>query len=279
MTTPEQKFWSWKNSQGDFNIHYIEKGAGDSHVILLHGFAANTYTWRNTIDPLVNAGYHVWAIDLLGFGASDKPLNAPYGLDLYIDQLEAFIKAKAIDKAHLIGNSMGGGIFLELTLKFPDFVRSLTLVNAMGHPMNLPVFLKFARWSPEMAKPLLSRTVIKTALRDLIVKKESLSEAQVDAYWIPLSQQGGKEAFLKLLQMFDNELMEKMVPTFHRIAVPTLIIWGDRDSLIPVSHAELFHEEIKDSKLLIIKDCGHIPQEEEPQIFNTNILAFLKSQQ
>jgi pimeloyl-ACP methyl ester carboxylesterase len=132
-----------------------------------------------------------------------------------------------------------------------------------------------ARSSPTMAKPLISRSLIKTAISDIIYKKEALSEQQIDAYWMPLEQPGGKEAFLELLQMFDNKLLEKMQESFHRIKVPTLIIWGDHDRLIPVAHATLFHQEIPNAELMIIKDCGHIPQEEEPDLVNSRLLDFL----
>jgi pimeloyl-ACP methyl ester carboxylesterase len=276
MHPSEQTFWLWQREPSQSNrIFYIEKGSGSNHVILIHGFAAHSYTWRYAIEPLVKAGYHVWAFDLLGFGSSDKPIGAPYGLDLFINQISAFITAKGIPSAHFVGNSLGGGISIGFALHSPDLVKSLTLINAMGHPMQLPFFLQMARSSPTMAKPLISRSLIKTAISDIIYKKEALSEQQIDAYWMPLEQPGGKEAFLELLQMFDNKLLEKMQESFHRIKVPTLIIWGDHDRLIPVAHATLFHQEIPNAELMIIKDCGHIPQEEEPDLVNSRLLDFL----
>lgn len=277
MHPSEQTFWLWQRQHDQSHrIHYIEKGSGNNHVILIHGFAAHSYTWRYTIEPLVKAGFHVWSIDLLGFGSSEKPLGAPYGLDLFIDQINAFMDSKDIPTAHFVGNSLGGGISIGFALHSPNRVKSLTLIASMGHPMQLPFFLQMARTSPMIAKPLISRSLIKTAIRDIIYKKDGLSEQQIDAYWIPLTQPGGKEAFLQLLQMFDNALLEKMGGSFHQIKIPTLIIWGDHDGLIPVAHAKLFHQEIPHSELMIIKECGHIPQEEEPDLVNSRLLDFLQ---
>lgn len=229
------------------------------------------------MTPLAKAGYHVWAIDLLGFGSSDKPINAPYGLDLFVDQIQAFMDSKGIPSAHFVGNSMGGGVSIGVALQAPNRVKSLTLIASMGFPMQLPFFFKMARTSPSIAKPLISRSLIKTAIRDIIYKKDSLSEQQIDAYWMPFTQPGGKEAFLELLRMFDNDLLEKMSASLKKISCPVLIIWGDHDSLIPVTHAKLFQQAIPHAELLIIKDCGHIPQEEEPDSVNARLLDFLQT--
>lgn len=275
QTSSDLSFWMWQHNKELYQIRYIEKGSGDKNVLLIHGFAANTYTWRYIIDPLAKAGYHVWAIDLLGFGESDKPETAEYGLELYLDQILTFMNSKGISKASLIGNSMGGGVAATFTLRNEKRVNSLILIDAMGYPMELPFVLDASRLAPSIVKPFLSRFIIDASLKHIVYDKNSVTDQQVDAYWVPMTKPGGKEAFLKLLQTFDNETLKKLSLEFKHIKVPTLIIWGDADPLIPVSHAHKFKNDIPNSQLQIIERTGHIPQEEKPEIVIPLLINFL----
>ena len=99
LFTPEEQqrlregkqFWEWSSPHGPLAIHYVEKGEGPNHILLIHGFRSHIFTWKEIIDPLAKAGYHVWAIDLLGFGLSDKPDANIYNLDFFTEQINAFI--------------------------------------------------------------------------------------------------------------------------------------------------------------------------------------------
>src|SRR5262249_27385797 len=148
-----QTFWQWNYSSKTYNIHYIERGEGANHVLLLHGFGAHSYTWRFMVDELAKAGYHVWSIDLIGFGYSDKPRGVAYDLHLFTEQIEAFMQAKQIDQPSLIGNSMGGGLALNLVVNRPDHYRSLILIDALAFPIKLPFYFAVTKSMGKLVKP------------------------------------------------------------------------------------------------------------------------------
>ena len=109
----EKKVWVWNSPYGPLATHYEEAGEGDKHLFLVHGFRANTFTWRHLIQPLAEAGYHVWAVDLIGYGLSVKPPHVPYGIDFFTEHMLAFMVDHQINTCCLMGNSMGGGLVLN----------------------------------------------------------------------------------------------------------------------------------------------------------------------
>jgi pimeloyl-ACP methyl ester carboxylesterase len=269
-------FWEWSSPYGPLAIHYIEKGEGTKHVLLLHGFRAHTYTWRHLIDPLAKAGYHVWAIDLIGYGLSDKPNNATYHIDFFVQQVDAFMEAKGISKAHLIGNSMGGGLALLIALDRPHRAKSLTLISALGYPLDMPLYLSLGKHISQIWAPFLGPRMVRRCLYDIVCNKELVSDEQVEAYCLPYRFPGGITASLLTLRQFDNQYLIEMGKRYSTLLYPMLIIWGDYDWLIPVSHYEKFLNDFPNAKRLLIRDCGHIPQEEAPEQVLAAILEFLQ---
>jgi pimeloyl-ACP methyl ester carboxylesterase len=264
-------FWSWNGRQ----IHYLEKGTGSKHIVLLHGFAANTYTWRNQVDELVKKGFHVWALDFLGFGFSDKPQDVDYDADLYRSQVLDFMDAMHIPKAHLVGHSMGGIVALNLAGNEPRRFHSLTLIDSTGYEMELPFVFSLTKKMGKTLLPLFSRTLIHQILKQLYYDHSLITQEQIDAYWTPFKLAGSRETTLKILKMFDNQIFRDQQPTYKNIKIPTLIIFGKEDRWIPISHLELFTKDIPHAKQAVIDNCGHAPQEECPEEFNRIFLKFL----
>jgi pimeloyl-ACP methyl ester carboxylesterase len=271
-------FWEWETPQGNWQVHYTEQGKGSKHLLLIHGFRAHTFTWRHLIDPLVQAGYHVWTIDLIGYGLSDKPINASYDADFFIHQLKSFMEAKNISSAHLIGNSMGGGLALKLTLDHPKCVQSLTLINALGYPLDLPFHFYLTRHLGPLWQPFLSPTVIRLGLQQIVFDPKMVSEDQVIAYSFPYQLPGGTQASLATLKQFDEQKLIDLSQRYPSLNHPLLIIWGDQDKLIPITHYEKFIKEFPHADRLLIPNCGHIPQEEKPNLVSQEILKFLDKQ-
>lgn len=269
-------FWEWHSDYGPLAMHYIEKGQGSNHILLMHGFRAYSYTWRALIDPLAEAGYHVWAIDLIGYGLSDKPINAIYNVDFFVQQVKAFMDAKNITKAHLVGNSMGGGLALCIALSHPKYVHSLTLLSALGYPLDMPFYIFLARHISQIWTPFLSSTMIRYGLQQIVYNKDQITDEQVEAYRLPYRLPGGIAASLLTLQQFDNRILAEMRKYYASFSYPTLIIWGDHDILIPIQHYERFIQDFPHASKLLITNCGHIPQEEEPQQVLTAMLDFLQ---
>lgn len=269
-------FWTWNSSYGDFDIHYEERGTGSKHVLLLHGFAANTYTWKALLEPLAEAGYHVWAIDLLGYGLSDKPENVPYGLDLFLSQISNFIKAKNISPTHIIGNSMGGGLALGTALAHPEIIKSLILIDAFGYPISL-LPLEIGRTLGPVLKPFMGRFLINAILHQVMHDSNKITEEQIEAYTLPLQMPGGREALYATLQNFNEKQLLKQISEYPRLHLPMLIIWGKEDSWFKLHHYERFLKDFPQAKGVLIPNCGHIPQEECPQEVIKAIFTFLKS--
>lgn len=269
-------FWKWHSPHGPLAMHYIEKGEGTRHLLLLHGFRAHSYTWRSLIDPLAKAGYHVWAIDLIGFGLSDKPDQGAYNVEFFVQQVNAFMDAQGIAKAHLVGNSMGGGLALSIALAHPNRVNSLILLSALGYPLDLPLYLSIGRHISQIWIPFLNPTMVRQSLKQIVYQKDKISDEQVEAYSLPYRFPGGLTASLLTLRNFDNQRLVEMGQHYATLPYPILVIWGDHDTLIPVSHYEKFLHDFPHAERLLITNCGHIPQEEAPQEVLAAVLAFLK---
>lgn len=274
-----KQFWEWHSPYGALATHYIEKGEGSRHVILLHGFRAHTYTWKALIDPLVDAGYHVWAIDLIGFGLSDKPDHAVYSPDFFVEQIHAFMESKGIAEAHMIGNSMGGGLALSLAINYPEQVRSLTLLNALGYPLEMPFYLSLGKYVTKIYPAFLGPTMIRYGLKQIMYDQELVTDEQVEAYSLPYRFPGGVHASLLTLDNFDNQVLVEMERHYPSLHTPTLVIWGDHDHLIPLSHYEKFVKDFPSAEKLLINNCGHIPQEETPEEVLAVLLPFLKKEE
>lgn len=271
-------FWQWHSAYGPLDIHYVERGEGPNHLLFLHGFRAHTYTWRHLIDPLAKAGYHVWAIDLIGYGLSDKPDDAPYTIDFFAEQVKAFMDAKNISQAHFVGSSMGGGLALNVALTFPEQITSLTLIGALGYPLDLPFHLTIGRYLGQLWAPFMGPSIIRSGLEEIIFKKEMISQEQVDAYCLPYRFPGGITASLLTLGQFDNQKLKKISACYSMIRRPLLIVWGEYDTLIPKTHYEKFLADFPSAQCLLIPNCGHIPQEEEPSQVLSSLLNFLQEQ-
>jgi pimeloyl-ACP methyl ester carboxylesterase len=270
-------FWAWPSSYGSLTMHYVEKGEGSKHILLLHGFRSHTYTWRYLIEPLAQAGYHVWAIDLIGYGLSDKPDHVHYNNDFFVQQVEDFMEAHGISNAHLVGNSMGGGLAINVALAHPHRVCSLTLLSALGYPLDFPLYLSISRYCDQFWAPFLGPKMVRRCLNEIVFKQELITNEQVEAYCLPYRFPGGITASLLTLQQFDNQWLVEMGRHYSNLTIPMLVIWGERDLLLPVSHYEKFLKDFPNAERLLISRCGHIPQEEEPQEVLTVMFPFLQN--
>lgn len=268
-------FWQWDLSGDTYAIHYIERGQGPRHVIFLHGFAAHSFTWRYMIDELAREGYHVWSMDLIGSGLSDKPLEVAYDLQLFTHQIEAFMQAKHIPQASLVGNSMGGGLALAMAIKLPHCVQSLVLIDAFAFPMKLPSYFAIAKSLGKWSKPFMGNFAVKQILKQVIYDPNKILEEQVQAYAFPLHTSGGKDAFLKTLQNFTEKDIERLTLHYKDIHVPLLIIWGEKDVWMPLHYFHKVAQAFPKAKTFLIPNCGHAPQEECPAEVNQALLHFL----
>lgn len=256
---------------------YVSSGAAAETIVFIHGFSSSLYSWRACLEPL-SKRYRVIALDLKGFGFSEKP-ESEYTTGEYVDFVIHFMDALGLEKATLCGNSMGGGIAWRAALKYPDRVNRLILVDSGGYVSSrsdLPFIMKLARL-PGMEKLfslLTTRSQIRSSLQSAYLDDEQVTERTVDAYYYPMRTEGAMYAVLAMLRR-SRSVTEKWQGRIAELDLPTFIIWGADDTWIPVEDAKKFHRDIAGSQLLIVPECGHLPQEETPDEFVMAVLDFM----
>lgn len=251
-------------------IYYLDRGTGPV-IVLVHGLGDEGSIWKQSIGPLAR-NHHVIALDLIGFGHSDKPL-LDYRPDTFVDFLGGFLHALHIGRASFVGNSLGGWVAAELTLLHPELVDRLVLVDAGGYGelsdhMDRRMALAL-RLSTREDYRYLSRFTFYD-------KKFYPSDAFLDYAMTERVKRGDGytisksiESLLRREDVLDNRL--------GGIKRPTLIVWGRGDRLVPVSVGEKFKRDIKGSHLVVLEKCGHIPQLECPAELNAALVDFFQN--
>jgi pimeloyl-ACP methyl ester carboxylesterase len=276
---------SWGERQAfDHNgikINYYEAGQGPP-VILLHGFGACTYTWRY-LAPALAQDHRVLALDLKGYGLSDKPADGKYAMSDQADLVVAFIQAQDLHDLTLIGHSMGGGVTLMTYFKVrgdnPARIKKLVLIDSAGYPQKMPWFIRFAKIPVvnTIGGRLLSpRFVTTLVLRKCYYNKEKITEEQIDTYAYYSSLPGAREAVIETAKQIVPVDIEAVTGQYQTISVPTLIIWGADDAVVPLAVGQNFKRDIPGSELVVLPKCGHIPPEEEVAETNRLVADFLR---
>ncbi len=247
-------------------IRYVEAGAG-STVILLHGLGGSSQAWQLNIAPLAEK-FHVFVPDQIGFGKSDKPL-VNYRIRTYVDFLDQFCKQLKIDRASLVGNSMGGWIAAAFTAAFPDRVDKLVLEDAAGYapPKDFDTRVFFA------LNPT-TREGMKVLAAKVFYNKMFLTDAAIDAAIAARLAAGDGFTIKSITESIirGEDFLDDTVKTIKR---PTLIIWGRQDGLVSLAEGERFNKDIAGSKLVVFDECGHIPNVEKAAEFNAAVIKFL----
>jgi pimeloyl-ACP methyl ester carboxylesterase len=244
------------------NIHYFEAGRGPV-VIFLHGLGAVKEVWLSSMGAL-SGNYHVYAIDQLGFGHSDKPL-IDYKIASWVDFLQAFMQSQNIAKATIVGNSVGGWIATEFAVRHPEMLDKLVLVDSAGLPWR----------QGGAAVPLNPSSIAetRTLLEALFYDKKNVTDQLVlQVFTNHMRSNDGYTIQRTLVGFAQPQFEDDKLKSIH---APTLVVWGRQDELIGVDRAEKFRDSIPGAKLVIIEQCGHVPQIEKPEEFNRALLEFL----
>jgi len=265
---------------GRFRVRYLTVGAIESPVILLHGLGASSDIWMHNIEALA-LQYRVYAPDLAGFGKSERP-ETPLTPYAYTQFLYDFMNALGIGKASLVASSFGGAIALLTAVMYPEKVERLVVVGSAGFGREIAWTLR------AMSLPLIgeiltypSRQGVRAFFRQAVYNPAVITSSFVNLYYGYFASPGFREYLLKLVRMMVDihgvkaELVGPAVWNLRDITQPTLILWGDRDRIIPVELAYFAKKRIRGSELHIFKDCGHIPFYERPEEFNKLTREFL----
>ena len=242
------------------NIHYFEAGQGPA-VFLLHGIGGAKELWMGNIGALA-AGYHVYAIDQIGFGHSDKPF-LDYKIATFVDFLYAFMQTQNIGKAAVVGNSFGGWIALDFAIQHPGMVEKLVLVDSAGLAWLQPL--------AEMNPSALAAT--RTLIESVFYDKKMISDDAVRQVFTDRMRDNVGYTIQRTVAGFATPQFEDA--KLAAIHVPTLVMWGRQDELIPLASGEKLRDGISGAKLVVFDQCGHVPQIEKSDEFNRALLEFL----
>lgn len=261
-------------------LAYEEYGSGHP-VVLLHGFGASTYSWRQVAVSL-SASNKVICVDLMGFGHSEKPSGESYTLDRQASLLKQFLANKNIDSPVLVGHSYGGGVCLSLLNQIrqdpSQRVSGLILVDTICYQQRFPLFIKTLR-SPclrNMAFGLMSpRRSVSNLLKLVYYRDDRITTETVNEYVSRLESKGAREALVSTAKHILPGDMQGFVRSYSDISVPTLIIWGEHDKIVPISLGKKLSADIPGASFTVIDDCGHAPQEELPEQTASVVKAFL----
>lgn len=261
-------------------LHCESYGSGDP-IIALHGLGGTLYSWRNLKGAFPN--HQLILIDLKGAGDSPKPRDKHYSIQDQVDLIYQFILEHDLKNLTVMGNSYGGAVSLVLAIQLcrddPDRFASLILIDSGGYNKDLPSHLKILKtpvigW---LALHLRSvRASIKQVLRDSYYDRDKITDEQIDAYTKPVVAPGGRYGMLQTARQAIPKNIDAITAQYKNISVPTLILWGLDDRLIPITIGEMLHEAIPRSSLEIINNCGHVPQEEMPEETIRYISAFFR---
>jgi pimeloyl-ACP methyl ester carboxylesterase len=268
---------------GQVRTRYRALGDHGSTVILLHGIARSLEDWSENMQALSSV-HRMIALDLVGFGLSDKP-DVPYSVPFLAGFVCQFMQTLGLEKSIIMGNSMGGVVALELALTYPELVRALVLVAPAG------IGPKGARWLGWCSVPILGELLAKPSKfgaqliqKSLFVNQDFFTpERRARDYELAMQPRATK-AFLKTLRSMANfkglkaSLYRSILERMASIQLPTLIVWGVQDHILPVEYAAVAQGKISNSELEIYDPCGHFPMLERADEFNARVLAYLKAQ-
>ncbi|MCK1640123.1 alpha/beta hydrolase [Bradyrhizobium sp. 157] len=257
-----------------------EKGpANGIPVVLFHGTAAWSELWRHTTDVLAAAGFHVIALDLPPFGFSDRP--GSYTRQNQASRINDVLETLEAPPAIIVGHSFGAGAATELVMRYPDRARALVLVDAAlgltAVPSAAPWVIQ-PQWIREILVSLTITNPIATQmlLQSMIAKKERALPEYVAILQRPLAQRDSTSDIADWLYYFlgsDTNAASADRNAYAKLEVPVAILWGDKDTITPVEQAlDLGTLLPSDTELTLLPGLGHIPQIEDPDLFNDALL-------
>lgn len=278
---------------GDVELHIQEMGPKDGEVILfVHGTAAWSGLWLETMTPLAEAGFHCIAIDIPPFGFSERPATPSYGNKDQARRIVAMMDTLKIEHAILLGHSFGGGATLETALMIPKRIDALILLDVGGLNLNLqpapedasPSALEIFLDTQVVRNPILAATATnplftKTLISAMVLDSADVTAEKINILQQPLVLQDATNTLGDWLQ-YVLTVQEVSLTTdpanYQTLTMPTLIVWGDSDTIIPLKDGEYLQSLISNSALVILKDVNHIPHLEDLDALMKVVLGFLK---
>ncbi len=262
----------------DVSIRYRELGDGFP-LLLVHGIAGFLEEWEMSIEPL-SKHYRVIALDLPGHGLSDKP-KIPYSIDRLTGFLKEFTEEMKLEKFHLVGHSLGGGVCLNFVIKFGTLVEKLIVVNSAF--TKLPIFCRFSSFrflqKINIKVPIYA---IKVFTRKTFFNRNAIAPSWFNNAYTYINTPGALRTVFSIthesmsLSGLKKELVEAFQDGLSKIEIPVLIVYGNKDALISNENSFMLHELINNSEIRLVQDCGHALQHEKSHEFCDIAIQFLQ---
>lgn len=259
--------------------HWGDNSGEEKNILLVHGLGASTFSWRYTAPYLEAAGYRVIAVDLPGFGLSERKKGLEHSADARAELLWSLLDSlDPGEKWHLIGHSMGGATVTAMVLQQPDRVNSLTLAAgalAVFEPSVWNALLKYpplGRWFRVLGpRLLLNEKRVERFLSSAYGRQPS--PAEVQGYYLPLKIKETDAVLVDLINTAPVPLLDRV----GTLTLPVLCIWGEDDSWIPLERGRELVRLIEGAELVVLPLEGHCPMETSPDLFNRELLLFLEA--
>ena len=250
-------------------IHVDRYGHGGSPVVLLHGFGTSSFLWRHVAPSLVRLGHTAFALDLFGYGESDRPVDADFGVAAQAEYLDRALTALRIGQPVVVGVGLGGAVALRLAATRPERVARLVLVNAPAFDL-LPgrevrmVQTRTARSALRISRGVLGvAPVLTPVLRDGVSDAGAMPDRLVARYLAPYVGRDGFRHLLVLARSVRGDDMEEL--DLRAVTAPTLVIWGERDRWLDAAVADRLVAELPDARLVRLPEVGRLVPEEAPE--------------
>jgi len=247
-------------------IHYRDEGAGPP-LLLIHGVSSSLHTWDGWVDQL-KGQYRVIRLDLPGFGLTGPdPATHEYDLDYLVDKVDTFMNRLGVHKFFIAGNSLGGYIAWNYSLKHPHKLYKMVLVDAAGYPQDMPTWIGFAAWpvvnwfTPYLMPKFMVNLTINSAYEDT----DKITDERRQRYFDLTMREGNRRSYVENFKMLSDRMDDPtMGENVKDVIVPTLLMWGEKDTWIPLDVMRQFHRDLGYSEYIIYEGVGHLPMEELP---------------
>jgi 2-hydroxymuconate-semialdehyde hydrolase len=261
-------------------IHYGQAGAGPS-VVLIHGIPTNAYLWRNVARRLIDAGREVITVDMLGYGASDKPANADIGIAAQAQLISRVLSQIGWAGGTIVGHDIGGGVAQLLAIDDRKRVRNLVIVDSIAYdsfPEPGIARLKDAAWDVILGAPDfdLVRGLTKGFTRGMS-RADRVTPELVAAYEKPFRGVEGRLAYLRAARALRTEELTSRMAEVEKLEIPTLVVWGGKDEFQPLAYGRRLAAAMPNARLEVIDDAGHFLPEDEPERLADLIAGFTAS--
>ncbi|ALC91650.1 hydrolase [Bacillus sp. FJAT-18017] len=251
---------------------YCEYDLNDKPLLLLiHGFASSTYTFRRII-PLLQKHYSILAVDLPGFGKSEKPITYIYSFQNYAGLLLECLRKFGFSSTSIVAHSMGGQIALNMALIAPEKINKLILLCSSGYlkPARKPlIYCSYLPFFEKFVHYYVRRKDVKHHLSNVFFDQTLINDELIQEFGKPLAEKGFYQALIRLLRHREGDLLPQQL---KEIKVPTLLIWGEEDRVVPVEVGKRLVRDLPDAQLITVEKTGHLITEERPDLVFQNIL-------